>query len=122
MKDLRYYLSELCGITLHCDFRFIGSAAPLPSATMWQWYDLVCDLINHARADDKQVPLTVQLTQAPCLFSVFVYADNNSFSKYLDEYPVEILMKLAKLDITRSDIQIHGSESRESCSGIMIYA
>lgn len=122
MKDLRYYLSELCGITLHCDFRFIGSAAPLPSATMWRWYDLVCDLINHARADDKYVPLTVQLTQTPGHLSVFVYADNNSFNRYLDEYPVDILIKLALLDIARSGIQIHGSGYGESISGIEIYA
>ena len=69
MKDLRYYLAELCGITLHCDFRFTGSAAPLPSATMWQWYDLACALINHARAANEDARLTVQLLQAPCLFS-----------------------------------------------------
>lgn len=33
MHDLRHYLSELCGVTLCCDFRFIGSAAPLPAKT-----------------------------------------------------------------------------------------
>ena len=122
MKDLRYYLAELCGITLHCDFRFTGSAAPLPSATMWQWYDLACALINHARAANEDARLTVQLLQAPCLFSLSVYADNDSFRKYLDEYPTDILMKRAELDITRSDIQIHGNGDGEGGSGIAMYA
>lgn len=120
MKGLRYYLEELCGITLHCDFRFTGTAAPLPPDTMWRWYDLVCALINHARADGKQTPLTVQLLQAPCLFSV--YARDGSFAKYLDEYPTDILMKLAELDIARSDIRIHGDGNGEGGSGIEIDA
>lgn len=119
MKTLRYYLTELCGITLYCDFRFIGSAAPLPEKMMWKWYDLVCDLINYARTDNKDVPLTVQLLQAPCLFSVSVYADNDSFGKYLDEYPTHILVKLGKLGIVSSDVNTHNSVGG---SGIMIYA
>lgn len=119
MHDLRHYLSELCGITQCCDFRFMGSAAPLPAKTMWQWYDLVCDLINHARTDNKDVPLKIQLAQAPCLFSLAVYADNNHFGKYPDEYPAHILMKLGKLGLASSDIEIH---TWENGSGIMIYA
>lgn len=119
MHDLRHYLSEMCGVTLCCDFRFIGSAAPLPAKTMWQWYDLVCDLINHARTGNKYVPVKILLAQAPCLFSVSVCADNGSFGKYLDEYPAHILMKLGKLGLASGDIQIH---TWENGSGIMIYA
>lgn len=119
MKSLRYYLSELCGISLYCDFRFIGIAAPLFPETTWKWYDLVCDLINFARANDKYIPLEIQLTQAPCLFSVSIYAGNNRFGRYLNEYPMDILIRLTMLGLVSSDIQILDFEGG---SGIMIIA
>lgn len=56
MQNLRYYLTELCGITPHCDFRFIGCAALLPAETMRQWYDL----INYARTGGKYAPLEIE--------------------------------------------------------------
>ena len=70
MKDLYHHLSVLCGITRNCDFRFVGNVALLPSDTVRKWHDLVRDLINYARTDNKDVLLTAQLLQAPCLFSV----------------------------------------------------
>lgn len=78
MKGLRYYLAELCDITRNWDFRFIGYVAPLPAKTMWQWYDLVCDLINYARILGKYVQLKLELMQAPSLFS-FVSVSGNIF-------------------------------------------
>lgn len=69
--------------------------------------------------DNKYAPLKIQLAQAPCLFSVSVLVENNNFGKYLDEYPLQILMKLGALGLPSSDIQIH---KWENGSGIMIYA
>lgn len=120
MKDLRYHLAELCGIIRNCDFRFVGNVAPLPSDVMWQWHDLVRDLINLARTDDDDVRLTVKLTQPPCLFSVSVSADNGNLGKHPDEYPTEIRMKWNKLGIVSSDVHTYVTD--EPSSGIMIDA
>jgi len=35
----------------------------------------------------------IQLTQVPCLFSVYIYADNERFGRYLDEYPIDNLIR-----------------------------
>lgn len=120
MKDLYYHLARLCGITRNCEFYFVGNVAPLPSATMWAWYDLVCDLINHACADDEDVQLTVKLTQPPCSFSVSVSADNDSLGRCLDEYPAEILTKLRKLGIASRNV--HTYKKEDGGSGITIDA
>lgn len=120
MKDLYYYLARLCSLTRNCEFRFVGKIVPLPSDTVWAWYNLVCDLINHARANDEDVRLIVKLTQPPCLFSVSVYADNDSLNRPLDEYPAEILTKLGKLDIANGRIYTYKKE--DGGSGITIDA
>lgn len=119
MHDLSHYLTELCGVTPCCDFRFMGSAAPLPSDTMWRWCGLVCELINHARTDDKDVRQTVQPAQAPGPFSVSVYTDNDSLGKYLDEYPADTLIRWAMPGGTSPDTDIH---KWNGGSGIMIHA
>lgn len=119
MPDLSTMLTKLCGMVPGTEFRFLGTVQPLPSVRMQQWCDVVGCLLAHARHDCAEVRLTVQLSQAPDFFSVSVYADNDRFGRHLDEYPTDILIRLAKLDITSTDVDIYHVEDG---SGIMIYA
>jgi len=118
MNDLYTMLNELCGTVPESEFRFFGTVQPLAPEKASGWRDVVGRLLAYARGDNASAPhLCVQLGQAPDFFSVSVYADNNCFGSYLDEYPADILIRLAKLGIVSSDVDIHASDGG---SGIMI--